>query len=55
MIIREKLIPHVFTCQGHILTHKMGTPRSGFALPLLILQQELPFPTVGTDKFSVVN
>ena len=28
MIIREKLIPHVFTCQGHILTHKMGTPRS---------------------------
>ena len=32
MIIREKLIPHVFSCQGHILTPKMGTPRSRFPL-----------------------
>ena len=25
VIIQEKLIPHVFRCQDHILTHPMGT------------------------------
>ena len=33
MINREKHIPHVFSCQSHILTHQMGTPRSGFSVP----------------------
>ena len=32
MIIQEKLIPHVFSCQGHILTPRIGTPRSRFPL-----------------------
>ena len=29
MINREKRIPHVFSCQSHILTHQMGTPKPG--------------------------
>ena len=51
MIIREKLIPHVFTGQNHILTHQMGTPMSRFPLPLLKIHVFGPkirkFPKVG--------
>ena len=31
MINREKHIPHVFSCQSHILTHQMGIPKSGYS------------------------
>ena len=37
MIIREKHIPHVFSCQNHILTYQMGTPRSRFPVPYRFL------------------
>ena len=30
MIIREKHIPHVFSCQNHILTYQMGTQGRDF-------------------------
>ena len=33
MIIREKLIPHVFRCRDHILTLQMGTQDRDFHFP----------------------
>ena len=32
MIIRENHIPHVFSCQSHILTHQMDTPMFVFSV-----------------------